>query len=802
MKKIILLAAFLLSLAPASAEMLNGEVATNYSKVEDGWTYITSAAEFMKLVQDCQNSDVSHPKQIRLVCDIEYPDVLYLNNEKYYIKYFNGIFDGMGCSITFNMKTSSSDQVDVAFIQELEGSNSEVRNLRFTNCKVTSQCSTAAVVVNKVTATEASIHDIYVDGGELTGSGGVTAMGGLVRLINENTTIDHCGVHGLKIRWLGPTGMAAVSTPVGIFGDELPAGASDSGCRVSNCYMSLTPDNISTVVKFSCLTNYKDLSSGALNVKLKKNINCFYSDNCNFSGTSTDNFVHLEQISNTNLISGNNVLNNDEWVYKEGQAPLPIGLYYWRPSETYELIVGICNGEYLNGKVTPVDYTRYIDQAQLKLTRIDNSGFYAYSIYDNITNEINVASPITVLGANIFKGISMTVLRLPGGVTEVEGSTFPHNVKWEFETNGNWHYEGNLLYLKTSDIKRLMTVVGNNDQLTINCRYCTSILDEALKGQTNLKKLYVNTWFPVDATTCDPVELLGANVFDGCPSDMDVYIKDGTDVSDETGGYIDVGAPKSQAIIGSTFEEGYKNIGIQNGWGQKFYNEYEDENNHLHQYFPVTRNASGLSTLVLGFPVKLPSDCRAWIATGVETDTPDGVDKLMLRSVGRIVPARLPVLLSYDKTITGTMYLTPYEGTVPHAATSYEGSLLRGSLIPQGQKINASEMLSNILTLSRPKGDTGFENVGFYRFNPADGIMPSFVAYISNRDVPAHSSSSTAKLSLAFGGDYDFGIASGITDVTVRQAATSGAAYNLSGQRVGSNYRGIVIKNGHKYIVK
>lgn len=51
MKKIfLLLAAFLLSLVPARAEtevLDKSKVATSYSKVVDGWTYITNAAEFL-----------------------------------------------------------------------------------------------------------------------------------------------------------------------------------------------------------------------------------------------------------------------------------------------------------------------------------------------------------------------------------------------------------------------------------------------------------------------------------------------------------------------------------------------------------------------------------------------------------------------------------------------------------------------------------------------------------------------------------------------------------------------------------
>ena len=96
MKKILLLAAFLLSLAPAKAEFQvldKNNVADNYSmKIVDEnnceWTYITNAAEFMKLVQECASENVGE-KYIKLACDIEYPGSLdYVNNPEYFIKYF------------------------------------------------------------------------------------------------------------------------------------------------------------------------------------------------------------------------------------------------------------------------------------------------------------------------------------------------------------------------------------------------------------------------------------------------------------------------------------------------------------------------------------------------------------------------------------------------------------------------------------------------------------------------------------------------------------------------------------------
>ncbi|MBO5627336.1 MAG: hypothetical protein J5953_16330 [Prevotella sp.] len=478
--------------------------------------------------------------------------------------------------------------------------------------------------------------------------------------------------------------------------------------------------------------------------------------------------------------------------------PLPAGLYYWNPNNSRELTIGTYgSSQTLTGQVKPIDYGRFIDVTPLKLTGINYNNKTSYIINDYIANEIGVKNPITAIGENVFPNKEMTTLQLPAGVTTVEGTTFPHSVTQAFISHGNWHFSGNLLYLKTSDISRLMTVVGNNTELSIDCRYCNSILDEALKGQSRLKNLYVNTWFPVDATEYKPVELLGNNVFSGCPNDLNVYIKDGTCINDfGTSGDDDEGN-LVQEIIGRDIDHGYKYH--ENMWSRRFYSESADDDNHLFQYYPVTRNPARLSTIVLGFATSLPSDCRAWVATGVDTEK----GELVLKRVqGNILPARLPVLLSYEQT-SGIIHLRPYEGTDAPPATMYERSIFRGSIIPKGQKMDASEMQTNFYTLSRLKGSTDWNTVAFRPFHPADGILPSYTAWIPESLIPDNIAySADAKFALVFDGDYDLSDTNGITDVADKADAPSAPAYNLSGQRVGSNYRGMIIKNGRKYIAK
>lgn len=765
MKRILAFAAILVAGLPVSAETLSDKnVATSYSTVVDGWTYITNAAEFMLLVKQCEQEDVEE-KHIRLACDIEYPKVAsYYADAHYYIRYFKGVFDGMGCTISnFYIKSKPTLYTDEpAFIHELKGTGSVVRNLLFKNPDVSSHFSNAALVVYKVTGENASINNIHVEGGQVSSDEGTT--GGIVHSVNDGTSISYCSFVDTRIY-----GDPFIDESSGVINHGFIDEATGTGCSITHCFMSISPDPRAV---FS-------------NPKATRNSGCYRSNRYAVNGTylSEKDFKQLSVVDTTDLKSGNNVM-GDGWKYTKDAMPVPEGLYYWNPNRSDTLDVGIwksSSDHNQKGTVVPLDYGRFIDATSLKLASLIKDAFgtpVPYIINDDIPLPVGADKPIvrnriTTIAEDVFEDYLISTLKLPAGVTTIEGNAFRHHVSDGFVSNGNWRFEGNLLYLDNGDGGRLMTCVGDNEELTIDCRYCNTVADEAFRGQSHLKNLYVNTWFPTGTTTFSPLALEGSYVFSDCPSDLTVYVKDGS---------------QTQAIIGSDVTEGYK--ADYDGWG-KFYNEWDDDNNRLIQYFPVTRNPAGLSTLVLGYAVKLPADCWAWVATGI-TD-----NQLTLKRVGRIVPANLPVLLSYENK-EGIMHLTPYEGTDVPASTQYdtENLLFRGSLDPAGQKETPSEMQSNFLTLQlHPSYPTSWDKVGFYRF---DGdILPSYVAWIPMSELPAN-----AHLAMVFDGDYEFANPTGVTDVAGQADKASAPVYNLSGQRVGSGYRGMVIRNGRKYIAK
>ena len=88
------------------------------------------------------------------------------------------------------------------------------------------------------------------------------------------------------------------------------------------------------------------------------------------------------------------------------------------------------------------------------------------------------------------------------------------------------------------------------------------------------------------------------------------------------------------------------------------------------------------------------------------------------------------------------------------------------------------------------------EDVGFYWQKGTGGTKVNNAAHKAFLRVPA---SSRAKfLSFTFGEET-----TGINGITASDAEQNGTAlYNLAGQRVAKGYKGLVIKNGKKYLVK
>ena len=400
-----------------------------------------------------------------------------------------------------------------------------------------------------------------------------------------------------------------------------------------------------------------------------------------------------------------------------------------------------------------------------------------FVINDTFTPYFNYQQQLKTvgLGSNVFENLGIVnTVTIPAAVDSV-GLPQRHQVQNAFILNGNEGAvkDGGLYCLKNS---YFVTAPKTFTSLTIHQEFADKIADYALENMGSLQTIYVDTWVEagtlVDAYENTPPTIMldGDNIFSGCPAGLDVYVKDGT---------------TNQLFLGYQGPGGY---GYSNADKWKlFYSNYEDVENHMFTYFPVNRNGGGMSTLILGYPVELPEGVTAWWAKSISNGRLN-----MAKINSQVLPALTPVLLTYEGT--GPLYLSRYEGADMGAATDYEDDLFKGSVDPGGHTMTASEMMTNFLTLGRPRGDTTYDNLGFYGFHPKNNVLPSYVAWLASNDIPAN-----AQLMMSFDDE-----ATAISDAHSVQHddMTAAPVFDLQGRRVAigalPTAKGLYIVKGKK----
>lgn len=149
---------------------------------------------------------------------------------------------------------------------------------------------------------------------------------------------------------------------------------------------------------------------------------------------------------------------------------------------------------------------------------------------------------------------------------------------------------------------------------------------------------------------------------------------------------------------------------------------------------------------------------------------------------GQVIPGRHGYLLSTASE--NGFCLTPSENAPVEVSTE---NLLMGS--DEAKIFDDASYKYYIL------GKSG-EDFGFYWQNGTGGASVNNAAHKAFLQVPA--SNGAKFLSFTFGEET-----TGINGITASDAEQNGTAlYNLAGQRVAKGYKGLVIKNGKKYLVK
>ncbi|GEM_PF-4819669 len=182
----------------------------------------------------------------------------------------------------------------------------------------------------------------------------------------------------------------------------------------------------------------------------------------------------------------------------------------------------------------------------------------------------------------------------------------------------------------------------------------------------------------------------------------------------------------------------------------------------------VTLNANGMATLNLPYKLDFSSDITnlegAYWVKSITTD------QLTATKIDAIAPANTGMILKGDANAVVTIPVSTSD------ATAIDGNKLHATTVPATIAADYAFIL---------KGAS---------FVPASaGTIPVFKAYLLASDIP---DGEARELSMMFE-DETTGINTMKTIVRSNEVR-----YNLAGQRVSDNYKGIVISNGKKVIVK
>ena len=285
----------------------------------------------------------------------------------------------------------------------------------------------------------------------------------------------------------------------------------------------------------------------------------------------------------------------------------------------------------------------------------------------------------------------------------------------------------------------------------------------------------------VSATVSGPLDAILPNAFYQIPGLTSIYI--------------DNALPEGHVVelnhdgIVSTSDN--INIYINDGsYDGSLYEDYlddalwQDYENNIHRYFPLTVTSAGWATLYIGFATQLPSGLKAYIVTESSVDDHEAT----LKRVSNLLPATTPLVIKGEQA--GTYLLTSYDGDV-EPLDKWENKLI-GSYIGQESKwgvpVNQGDANEgSILTLGRnSQGE-----VGFYYYQGTQ--IPPYRAYLTYNSVQSRN----AYFSLFI----DDRLITGLEEIENRELSDR-KCYDLQGRQVIHPVRGLYIRDGKKVVIK
>lgn len=191
-------------------------------------------------------------------------------------------------------------------------------------------------------------------------------------------------------------------------------------------------------------------------------------------------------------------------------------------------------------------------------------------------------------------------------------------------------------------------------------------------------------------------------------------------------------------------------------------------------------------SLCLDFDATIPTGVEAYTGKLNDDETVVVTTKIINdNSTDKVLPAKTPVVVK--KVGTATSY-TLEQGTTTRTYSDYTGNELQG-VTEQTDTTTLTKEGKTILTL-------GVDASGEYGFRlPSNTYIGANRAYL----YVTSTSTSTARGVIGLSSDGD---TSSIGAINAKTSTADAPTYNMMGQRVGANAKGLIIKGGRKYIVK
>ncbi|MBR0036699.1 MAG: hypothetical protein IJP70_03545 [Bacteroidales bacterium] len=209
----------------------------------------------------------------------------------------------------------------------------------------------------------------------------------------------------------------------------------------------------------------------------------------------------------------------------------------------------------------------------------------------------------------------------------------------------------------------------------------------------------------------------------------------------------------------------------------------------ISNWYQLTVGSALASTLVLPFDATIPENVTAYTLNYISGD-----QVAATKITSGTISANTPVLINVTEAGGYDFKATDYTGPSTTAPT-WPGTIASNGALT-GVYVQAGSQSAYNPVYYVPADSyvlqNGADGLGFYKVATDNTIrITSFRAYLTAEPGGAPS------LSIAFTDEE-----TGIQEATCETEAGNSESYNLAGQRVGKNYKGLVVKNGKKYIVK